>query len=268
MEILVTNNYFGTPLLWGYNEGTVERIPLEDFNSHNELQDDYPHYGRLPLDLYEIIIKYTMDIRLSYRNFNRAFRLCTLNRRACSMFYVQIYGETHVPISIMLNRLATTFEIAENIYEDYLACPNPTASGLNAINLTRSPRLRFQNIFDPWDFNATVEVQKMTIDEEEALHQISVFPGQFHGDTIWLHGEEFDGIYNAKTIHHPVLVLILSDYTYALIPTRSSIKQNWVKFSNFLRRAFGARTGVYIMVKHQIDLESPFIETTDQFLIL
>lgn len=268
MKVLVTNNYYGAPLLWEYEEGIVEKVPLIDFNTHTLLQDGEPIFGHLPLDLFEIIVKYTMEIRLKTRNFDSAFRLCTINRRTCFLFYNQIYGNRSISTATMLHRLAQTFHLAENFYEEYLAVPNSTNSGLNALALTRLGSLRFHNVFEPWDFIPSVDIQKITIDEEETLEGIHIFPGQFYGDTVWIHGDEDDGIYDVKVLHHPVFLIILCDYTYALIPTQQTINKNWFRFVEFLRRSFGPNTGVYIMVKHQLDLQNPFIETTEQFVRL
>lgn len=268
MKVLVTNNYFGSPLVWEYEEGCVEKIPLIDFNTHSLLLDGLTLFGTLPLDLFEVIIQYTMEIRLKTRNFGLAFRLCTLSRRACFLFYKQIYNNRSIPTDVMLHRLGQTFHLAECFYEEYLAAPNGTNSGLNALAITRLGSLRYNNIFDPWDFIPVVDIQKITVDEEETLEGIHIFPGQFYGDTIWIHGEEDEGVYEVKVLHHPVFLIILCDYTYALIPTRRTINAHWFMFVQFLRRAFGANTGVYIMVKHQIDVQNPFIETTEQFIRL
>jgi hypothetical protein len=268
MKVIVSNNYYGSPLVWEYEEGFVERIPLHDFNTHTLLQDGVPIFGHLPLDLFEIIIKYTMQIRLKTRNFNSAFQLCTVSRRACFIFYNEIYENRSIPTRVMLYRLGQTFHLAESFYEEYLAAPNSSNSGLNALAITRLGSLRYNPAFDPWDFIPVVDIQKITVEDEETLEGIHLFPGQFHGDTVWIHGEEDDGVYEVKVLHHPVFLLILCDYTYALIPTRQTINTNWLRFVQFLRRAFGPNSGFYIMVKHQLDVENPFIETTEQFIRL
>jgi len=266
MNILVTNNSYGTPLLWEYDQGKVKRMPLIDFNTHIMIQDPGILFGRLPLDLYEIIIKYVMADRLATRNFGLAFELLTINRRTVFLFYYEIYKNKTVTTLEMLKRLGKTFQLGETIYEDYVCAPNPTQSGLNAISLTRNPSQRFHPIYQPWDFQPSAEVQRVTVDDEDTLTNIHIFPGQFHGDTIWVHGTEEEGIYQASVIHNPVFLIILCDYTYSLIPTRQTINRNWLLFTNFMRRAFGANAGFYIMVKHGIDQENPFIETTELFI--
>lgn len=268
MKVIVTNNYYGSPLLWEYEEGSVERIPLIDFNTHTLLQDGSPITGKLPLDLFEIIIKYTMQIRLKTRNFDSAFKLCTISRRACFVFYHEIYGNTSIPTATMLHRLAQTFHMGECFYDEYLAAPNSTNSGLNALAITRLGSLRHHHLFNPWDFIPVVDIQKLTVDDEDTFEGVYQFPGQFHGDTIWMHGQEDDGVYDVKVLHHPVFLLILCDYDYALIPTRKTINSNWLRFIQFMRRAFGENAGFYIMVKHSMDLENPFIEVTEQFIRL
>jgi hypothetical protein len=262
MRVLVTNNSFGSPIIWEYDSGIVERIDLIDFNTHT-LFPDNSFQITLPLDLFETIIDYMMTSLLETRNFDLAFQLCTINKRSCFWFYTQIYGQKDLSTLVMLYRLSRSFRLADSLYDEYLCCPNPTASGLNAVALYRNGSLRYNPRFDPWDFIREIEVQRLNIDPEETFTDIHTFAGQFHGDSVWVHGTEDDGIYTTDTIHHPVLVLICCDYSYALIPTRQSINQNWRQFIKFLRRAFGQRTGVYIMVKHQNDEQNPFIETTD-----
>lgn len=266
MNILVTNNSYGSPILWEYDEGQVERIPLIDFNTHIMFMDQGNEIGKLPLDLFEIIIKYVMVDRLATRNFGLAFQLLTINRRSVFLFYYQIYKSKNVTTLQMLRQLGKTFQLGESFYEQYLSAPNTTQSGLNAIALTRLGSLRYTAVYQPWDFIPVSEIQTVTVDSEETLENIHVFPGQFHGDTVWIHGPEDDGIYRVKQIHHPVFLIILCDYTYSLIPTKNSINQNWNKFTQFMRRAFGPNTGFYFMVKHGIDQANPFIETTELFI--
>jgi len=267
MNILITNNYFGTPIAWEYDEGQVERIDLIDFNIHNMIMDDSDITDLfLPLDLFDQIIKYVMETRLSSRNFGIAFQLCTINKRTCDIFYRQIYGNARVATRVKLARLGRTFAMAESFYEEYICSPNNTRSGLNAIAAYRNGSLRYYENYNPWDFRTDVEVQRITIDTEDPMPGTHIFPGQFHGDTIWLIGSESDGIYTVEKLYHPVFVLVLCDYSYTLIPSQDNINDNWSKFADFLRRAFGERTGIYFMVKHRIDAENPFIETTDLFV--
>jgi hypothetical protein len=266
MKVLVTNNSYGSPIIWEYDEGEVERMDLIDFNTHIMLIDQGPELGWLPLDLYEIIINQVMADRLATRNFGLAFELLTINRRTLFMFYYQIYGSKTVSTRVMLAQLSRTFELGEAFYEQYLAAPNPTSSGLNAVSLTRLGSLRYNPKFEPWDFMPVADIQRVTVSDEDSLEGIHIFPGQFHGDTVWIHGEEDNGIYNVKKLHHPVFLIILCDFTYALIPTRQTINNNWYKFCEFMRQAFGPNTGFYFMVKHQQDVQNPFIETTELFV--
>jgi len=41
MKVLVSNDYFGSPIVWEYEDGLVERLELEDFNNHPN------HYTKL-----------------------------------------------------------------------------------------------------------------------------------------------------------------------------------------------------------------------------
>jgi hypothetical protein len=265
MKVLVTNNYFGTPILWEYDEGIVERIDLFDFNTHTLLTNDSPDLS-YPLDLADKILMYVFNYRLTTRNFAQAFQICQINRHFARKIYKKIYDETCFSLPEMIRRLGMTFRLAENIYDDYLCEPNPQSHGLTAISLTRLGSLRTHRQFDPWDFIPQVDIQKLAVEIEEMNVDLFAFPGQFYGDTIWIRGSEDDGIYDVNTIQHPIIVLILCDYTYALIPTLRSINRNWRRFVMFLRSAFGPKTGVSIMVKSDRDIENPFIETTDMFL--
>ena len=268
MKVLVTNDYFGSPLVWEYEEGIIERLELEDFNNHRLLPDDgEPVEGVLPLDLYEIILYYLFDIRVKTRNFDQVYQLCMINKRSCFLIYNKIFDSKTVPTRVMMHRLSKTFHMADSIYEQYLCAPNTTGSALNAVVCYREGSLRHNYNFNPWDFRPfDIEIKKLQLDFSDSLHQIYTFPGHFHGDSVWIHGSEDDGIYTVEALQHPAIVLILCDYTYSLIPTRRTICRHWHRFVRFLRMAFGHRSGFYVMVKHQLDIENPFIETTDIFV--
>jgi hypothetical protein len=267
MKVLVSNDYFGSPLVWEYDEGLVERLDLEDFNNHTLLNEGDPIEGTLPYDLYELILYYLFDIRVKTRNFNQVFELATINKRSCFLIYNKIYNKRNVPYRGMIYRLGKTFQMAESIYDIYLCAPNTTNTALNAVVCYRRGSLRNNFSFNPWDFQSEyMEIKKLDLDFNDSLHQIYTFPGHFHGDSVWIHGSEEDGIYTVAALQHPAIVLILCDYTYSLIPTRQTICENWHRFIRFLRLAFGPRSGFYVMVKHQIDIENPFIETTDLFV--
>jgi hypothetical protein len=266
MKVLVTNNYFGSPLVWEYDQGSVERLDLVDFNTHTLLPDTTKLDGHLPYELAEPIICYLLNYRLATRNFREAFQLCTINRFFCKSIYKQIYGDSNITIYEMLRRIFKSFQFAETLYDDFLCEPNPGSEGFAAVSAYREGSLRSYPRFEPWDFRSDIDIQKLDVDLDDTFADLHTFPGQFHGDTVWIRGREDEGLYSVTSLHHPVIVLILCDYTYALIPTRKSINVNWYRFIAFLRRAFGARTGVCIMVKSQRDAGNPFIETTDMFL--
>jgi hypothetical protein len=173
----------------------------------------------------------------------------------------------------MLYQLSKTFHLGECLYDEYLSAPNlpnQTGNSFNTVSLTRAGSLQFNMVFDPWDFLPSyLEIDRLSVDEDiDMFDGVYMFPGQFHGENIWIHGEENDGVYRAQLIHHPVLLIILRDISNALIATTRNINSNWVKFVNFLRRAFGEKTGFYFMVKHQVDAENPFIESSDHFVRL
>lgn len=268
MKVLVSNDYFGSPIVWEYEDGLVERLELEDFNNHTLLPDnEEPVDGVLPYDLFEIILYYIFEARVRTRNFGLVFELAQINKRSCFLIYNKIYNNHQISTKSMIRRLSKTFHLAESLYDNYLCAPNLNSSALNAVVLYREGSLRHMHSFSPWDFRPDdLEIKKLELDVEDSLFQIYTFPGHFYGDSVWIHGTEEDGIYTVESIQHPAIVLILCDYTYSLIPTRKTICYNWHRFVRFLRMAFGQRSGFYVMVKHQIDIENPFIETTDIFV--
>jgi|LauGreDrversion4_2_1035121.scaffolds.fasta_scaffold01060_4 hypothetical protein len=268
MKALISNDYFGQPLVWEYDQGSVERVDLEDFNNHCLLLDG-PQIcpTALPYELYELILFYVFEIRSYTRNFDQVFQLCMVDRRSCFLIYNKIYNNQQVSTRQMIHQLSKTFQMAESIYDLYLCAPNLSQSAMNAVVFYREGSLLENDRFHPWDFRpADLEIKRLELDLENDLHQIYGFPGHFYGDTIWIQGGEEDGIYTVNKLQHPVVVLILCDYTYALIPTRRSISYNWRCFSSYLRLSFGERAGFYVMVKHQIDTDNPFIHTTDLFV--
>ena len=269
MNVLVTNNYAGSPILWEYVDGKVERIDLIDFNTHQMLLDDHPtQVANFPVEIYEHILEYVMQSRLESRNIAAALHLCFIDRRTLKHFYNQIYNQRYNQTYYIIQRLSKTFKLAASIYEDYLCDPNPGNGGFMAVVAYRQGSLQYSPQYNPWDMMGEIEVQKLDVDIEQDLLSVHAFPGHFYGDTVWIHGEDNDGIYDTKLIHHPVLVMILCDYTYSLIPCKQNICQSWLAFTKFLRRTFGDRMGFYMMVKSRIDVENPFIETTDQFVQL
>jgi len=268
MNVLVTNNYEGGPILWDYKYGKVERIELIDFCTHDMLLDNYPSFPMsFPPEIYEKIFCYTMDLRLETRNFGIAFQLCLIDRRTLRMFYKQIYLENYYRPLYMIKRLGRTFELADSYYEDYILKPNPAMEGMCAVVCYREGSLRHAVVYEPWDFRSDIEVQKLQVDEGD-MQNIKVFPHNFHGGTVWIHGDETDGIYEVELLHHPVIVLILCDYSNSLIPSERNVSNNWKQFATFLRRALGHRAGIYMMVKSRLDIDNPFIEVTDMFLRL
>lgn len=268
MQILVTNNYEGGPLLWEYNDGKVERLDLVDFTRHNMLIDYTPPLSmRFPPEIYEKIIGYVMEIRLTLRNHQLAFELCTLDRRSLLMFYKQIYHQTSHLAGIMLYRLGRTFELVHNIYEDYILRQNNGMVPMAGIRCYRRPSLRHTPKYEPWDFTPDVEAVRLEIDEGFMLEAKS-FPHFLHGGSVWVHGYEDDGVYTVSGIDSPGIVLILQDYTFSLIPSYNTVSNNWSYFSDLLKRTFGPMTGVYLMVKEIHDRDNPFIELTDNFLRL
>ena len=264
MKMLVSNNFYGSPILWEYDEGLVERIDLIDFNTHQMVMDS-SFEMKLPRDLMLPILEHTMNLYLESRNFGQALQLCFVCRQVAKHFYKQIYQATHQDCLVMLFRLGKTYRFAEELYEGYLATPNINNSAFNACTFYRQPTSRFRTNYNPWEFRSELDIQTLNIDPDNSFRNVFSFPGQFNGDTIFINGTEDDGIYDVSSYHHPVIVLILADYAYSLIPARGNVNDNWHCFARFVRRAFGENCGIYMMVKHQIDLDNPFIETTDIF---
>jgi len=266
MRVIVSNSQEG-PVVWEYTDGKVERLDLIDFNTHVLLGDNtLPFTMRFPPEIYDKILCYTMEYRLETRNFYQAFDTCIIDRRSVEMFYKQIYNDKKQVIR-MITRLSRTFQFADALYEDYILKPNPNLNGMCAVVCIRKCSLRLRPEFEPWDFCPELEVQKLEVEDGE-MNEVKVFPGDFHGAAVWIHGEENDGIYNVRQLHHPAIALILCDYTFALIPSKKTISINWRYFTKLLYRAFGPNTGIYMMIKGALDHDNPFIELTDVFLLL
>lgn len=268
MQILVTNNYEGGPLLWEYDNGKVERLDLVDFSTHSMILDTTPQISMpLPPEIYETIISYVMEIRLTLRNLQLAFELCTIDKRTLGLFYRQIYQQSSDVSGVMLHRLGRTFELVNSIYEDYILRQNIGMIPMCGLRCYRKPSLRHAPLYEPWDFSADVEPMRLEIDEGFML-ETKAFPHFLHGGTVWLHGYEDDGVYTVDRIDNPAIVLIMQDYTFTLIPSHGTVTNKWHHFSDLLKRIFGPLTGVYLMVKESHDRDNPFIELTDNFLRL
>lgn len=264
MKVLVTNKYDGAPVLWEYDEGIVERIDLVDFNTHTLLPDDTPSCF-YPIDLAEKIIMYVYNRRVETRNFDQAMQIAFISRFFAKKIYNDIYKNKGTSVLFMLKRLGLTFRFAESIY-DSLCVPTST-NGFIGIGSTRLGSLSHRRRFDPWDFFPRVHTDELfTLEEDNP--DLFIFPGEFYGDTVWIRGRDLDGIYDVDYLQHPVIVLILRDYTDSLIPTPQTINPTWRSFANLLRKAFGPHTGVNIMVKENHDVDNPFINITTMFVQL
>lgn len=251
-------------IIYQVDQDKITPLGLEDFTTHTLLQPGPRFYTHLPPELLILILKYTFRIRVRTRNFGFAYQISTVSKTMCDLLYNNIYMRDKSTTVEKLDRLSRTFRLIEEIYDDYLSSPNLDRVDRVAINLTRLPSMyRRKNMF-PWSFRTEIECTELnTIG---ALNDIHCFPGEFHGDTVWIHGDEENGIYNAVVVHHPVLVFVLSDYTGSLIPTKKDLNIYWSKFMRLLKACFGDNTGIYMMVMEDSERYNPFVTETDLFL--
>lgn len=251
-------------ILYKVNDNKITQLELEDFTTHTILPQGPEIKAHLPSELLIMILKYVFRIRVKTRNFGLAFQISTVSKSMCDLLYNNIYMRDKSTTLEKLERLGRTFNLIEEIYSDYLSSPNYDRTDRVALHLTRNPTMYRRKNMYPWCFKSEIECAELTT--LGALNDIHCFPGEFHGDTIWVHGDENDGIYDADVIHHPVLVFVLSDYTGSLIPTRKDLNIYWAKFLRLLKVCFGSSTGIYMMVMEDSERYNPFVETTDLFL--
>ena len=263
MKLLISR--CSEPAVFRYENKQLSRLLLEDFTTHTLLPDNNPDlYYNLPTELVILVLKHLLQIRIQTRNFDQAFQVFTVNRLICDILYSKIYGRDNSTPKQKLFRLGRTFELIQALYDDYLTTPNLDGIDRVAINLTRIPiKYRSKTIF-PWDFRSDIRLEEMV--HYGSLEAVHCFTGDFHGQTVWIHGEENNGMYDTSIIHHPVFVFILSDYTSSLIPTRRDLNVYWTRFICLLKACFGSKSGIYMMVMENEQRFNPFVETNDLFL--
>ncbi len=218
----------------------------------------------LPLELVEKILLWLFRLYLKTWNFDLCIDLLLFSRSFTGVLYRAIYqGCSNISFMRQYSRLCRTFYILENIYEDYLAVEGHLNYHCVKLTSMRSVGSKHQ----PWDFNHRVMVQPIVGNVVDLTDtQIQVRYGKCYGETVWLSGNYRRGVFKANVLKTPVINLMMVDVFDSLIHDTQGFNDHYFCFFRLLKRAFGERTALFVMVKEDADLDNPFITRSDLFL--
>jgi hypothetical protein len=242
----------------------IERLIFPHYGSHDLIADLEQSLilNVLPIEIVMMILKRLFIKYLRSFNFDLVMNLAMCNKVICSMIYFQCFGiQEKVSVLEKMRRLSKTFNLLEEIHDQYVTTPNMGHYSRVALMLTRFGSLNRQRKYHPWDFESDFDL----LDMEEIDNGTLVFPGRFYGDTVLVHGVEMNGIIDYQEIEHPVFVFGLRDYTDALIPNEKSFFESvsFRYFSRLIKACYGEQTGIYFMVKPHNQFGNPFITASD-----
>lgn len=269
MKLLVAQTKEKNSCFWKFENNLVEPLPLKRFDNHDLLQNTRViKPGFLPYEIVDLVMKYLFKTYIETQNFEQAFELTMLNRDFARTIYFKIFGTRRTTnLEQMLYRLAKTFYLIEQIYDEYITLENSGSICKVGIKLTRNPWKMNARLYGPWDFSMN-DFELEELDAEDLYPNVMHFKGETHGETVWIHGTEMNGVIDVAMFQNPVLNFILADYTDALIPCESVFAENlyFKSFSRLLKVCFGHQTGVYFMVKESIDRRNPFIHRSSTLM--
>lgn len=276
MKIFETRDSRNRRVIYQYKEDGLFVLPLEDFNHHDILvRDECSFVFKFPLEIYSEIIKEVFCTRLATRNLDLLMELATINQFTAKLVYDQLYGcegETPAQITIveMLKRINQTLEILANLHDDYVIAERHTKRKVgirlhHASHLENNPLISHEQFFDnpqnwlttttinPWNFCSNFEV--LQIERAHTVNEISAIHGEYFGETLYVHGRNRNGMYQCSTYEHPVFVFLLVEQEHLLIPIKETFEltNTFGCFNDMLKIMYGPQTGVYFMIKNDIN---------------
>lgn len=217
----------------------------------------------LPIEILERILLILFKHYLKTWNFDLCIDLLGFSRGFTGLIYRLIYGQNRLLFYRQYSRLHRTFQILENIYENYLSVEGPLKYHCVKLVSMRPAGSRHQ----PWDFLHRAQIQPIVGTVVDLTNtQLQVKYGNCYGETVWMSGYYHRGIFRADVLKTPVINLMFVDVFDTLIHDAASINNNYHCFIDLLKRAFGPRSVVFLMVKEEVDAENPFISRSDLFL--
>lgn len=263
MDLLVTQGDYSS--IWRVDQDKrATKLELQRFGERDLCPSTcFLRSIDLPLEIVEKILLILLRHYLRTWNFDLCADLLWFSRGFTGVIYRAIYGHNHISFYRQYNRLYKTFQILENIYDEYLGAEGDEK--YHCVKLT-SMRSKGSN-HQPWDFMhrpMVVPIVGSVVDLTDT--QIQVRYGKPYGETLWLSGRYHKGMFRAKEFKTPVINLMMVDVFDALIHDARSFNHYYISFFKLLKRSFGDQTALFVMVKEDEDVENPFITRSDLFL--
>ena len=268
MQVLISHTDYAH--LWRYINGSVIKLTLRNFRTHNLTPTDTPPVDAsvLPVELKsKIIVMNFMNLIKDY-NFEDACDML-VDHFNVTTIYKRLYpGKNILNCGEMITRIYRTLHLMETFHDDYLTCPNYQRMENVAIRLTHLGALGDARTgpLNPWDFRTDIRLEEYATDLESKIYHT----GPDLGDSVLIGGEFEHGVIHCKAIYHPMITIILSDKADVLLPTESTFwrNKNFICFSRLLRRAFGPNAGIFYMVRRDTDYDNVFVTSSDVIVAL
>lgn len=250
--------------VWQVKGDQASRIQFRSFEERDLCppSDEIKGLGYFPPEIMEQILEIVFDHYLVTLNFDLCSDLFKFSKSFTGKLYRRIYGQGNVPFYKQYGRLYRTFQIMENIYDQYLSVESEMKYSCMKLTSINQRGAKHQ----PWDFMHDIVVSPITgIIVDLTDTQIQFNYGPCYGDCFRVSGVFRNGVFKATELSTPVLNIMMVDVFDTLIHSNRGLNKNYVAFFRLLKKAFGPDTGVYVMVKEDDD-DNPFITRSDVFM--
>jgi len=253
--------------VWQVEGDQANRIHFRTFQERDLCPpvDEIKGLGYFPPEIMEKILTIVFDHYLATLNFDLCSDLFKFSKSFTGTIYRQIYGKTYAEFFKQYGRLYRTFQILENMYDQYLSVESEIM--YSCMKLTSINHRGYKH--QPWDFMHNIVIAPITgivIDlTDPQLQQLQYNYGPCYGDRIRVSGFFRNGVFKATNLTTPILNIMMVDSFDTLIPSSKSLNRNYINFFKLVKKAFGPDTGVYVMIKEDDD-DNPFITRSDVFM--
>lgn len=263
MKLIVGRSENG-PVFYDVAGPKIRKIEMKTFGEQElfPVNNDLVDATTLPRELVEIIIVELFTCMLTTFNFHLAFYVCQTDSKILKRIYSSIYGKADICRLDMLERISKTMQLLEALHDDYITVPNESELAVN-IMLCVQPSLRYKPMYNPWEFRTEFDLHI-----QSSVPATAIIHGTLFGDTVYISGNEEDGIIDVERFQHPVFCFGLSAYTGELIASQRTILRSrmFIHFKRLLVYIYGPNTGVYFMVKPTGQEMNPFITSSDAYV--
>lgn len=262
MKLLITSSDPAT--VWELQDSTVTQVLFPDLSIYDLYPSTQNVKNILPPELGEKVIVFLFWEYILARDFDQALELAQISKFYPIKLYNELFTKKHDILIDCYKRLARTFMFCEAI-DDYMVSPR-TSSFNTCLRLTRHGANFPSFPLRPWEFGkyyCTEPLGSLFFQGSNQINEYYIGPNIC--DTIWVSGEFNSGIMEAEEIYHPVLNMILSDYTENVLPTALIMKRNIYlhDFINLLKKIYGKGLITNFMIKED---DNPFLVATETFI--